>query len=91
MSTTIRVSEQTRQRAAALAESTGMQMQAVVDEALIAYERTLFWESFEAVYARLANHSGEWDGIVAERRGEEQALADRLVGRPSRPPHRWTP
>ena len=55
-----------------------MQMQAVVDEALIAYERGLFWESFEAGYARLADHSGEWDEIVAERRGEEQALADGL-------------
>ncbi len=42
MSTTIRVSEQTLRRAAALAESTGMQTQAVVDEALIAYERALF-------------------------------------------------
>ena len=78
MSTTIRVSEQTRRRAAALAESTGMQMQAVVDEALIAYERALFWDSFEAAYVRLADRAGEWDDIVAERRGEEQALADHL-------------
>ena len=78
MSTTIRVSEQTRRRAAALAESTGMQMQAVVDEALIAYERAHFWESFEAAYARLGDHAGEWNEIVAERRGEEQALADHL-------------
>ena len=76
MSTTIRVSEQTRRRAAALAESTGMQMQAVVDEALIAYERALFWDSFEAAYVRLADRAGEWDDIVAERRGEEQALTD---------------
>jgi len=44
---------------------------------LIAYERALFWESFEAAYTRLAD-SGEWDEIVAERRGEEQALADGL-------------
>ena len=53
-----------------------MQMQAVVDEALIAYERALFWESFEAAYARLADHADEWNEIVAERRGEEQALPD---------------
>jgi hypothetical protein len=45
---------------------------------LIADERALFWESFEAAYARLAGHAGEWDEIVAERRGEEQALADGL-------------
>ncbi len=82
MSTTIRVSEQTRRRAAALAESTGMQMQAVVDEALIAYERALFWDSFEAAYVRLADRAGEWDDIVAERRGEEQALTDGLGRRP---------
>ncbi|MDQ3988088.1 MAG: hypothetical protein M3291_02615 [Actinomycetota bacterium] len=78
MSTTIRGSEQTRRRAAALAESTGTQMQAVVDEALIAYERAIFWESFEASYARLADHADEWNGVVAERRGEELALADGL-------------
>ena len=55
-----------------------MQMQAVVDEALIAYERAIFWESFEAAYARLADHAEEWNEIVAERCGEEQALADGL-------------
>lgn len=76
MSTTIRVSEQTRLRAAALAKSTGKQMQTVVDEALIAYERALFWESFDAAYSRLADDAGEWDEILAERRNEEQALAD---------------
>ena len=47
-----------------------------MDEALIAYERALFWDSFEAAYARLADHTGEWDEIVAERRCEEQALPD---------------
>lgn len=79
MSTTIRVSEVTRQRAADLAASSGRQMQAIVEEALIAYERALFWESFESGYRRLAEDTEEaWDEVQAERRGEEPALRDGL-------------
>ncbi len=63
-------------RAARCGLSAHSQLQAVVDEALVAYERALFWESFEAAYARLADHADEWNEIVAERRGEEQALPD---------------
>lgn len=72
------MSEQTRRRAAALAESSAMQMQALGNEALIAYERAIFWKSFDAGYARLADHAEEWNEVVAEQRGEEQILADGL-------------
>ncbi|MDQ3505876.1 MAG: hypothetical protein M3446_09290 [Actinomycetota bacterium] len=78
MSTTIRVSEATRQRAADLAASSGRQMQAIVEEALAAYERALFWESFESGYRRLAGDTDAWDQVQAERRGEEPALRDGL-------------
>ncbi|MDQ2880762.1 MAG: hypothetical protein M3Y48_05730 [Actinomycetota bacterium] len=78
MSTTIRVSEATRARAANLAARTGRQMQVVVDEALAAYERALFWESFEDGYRRLAADPDEWDAVQTERRGEEPALRDGL-------------
>ncbi len=78
MSTTIRVSEATRQRAADLAVSSGRQIQAVVEEALVAYERALFWESFGSGYRRLAEDADEWDAVREERRGEEPALRDGL-------------
>lgn len=76
MSTTIRVSEEARRRAAYLAEVTGRQMQVVVEEALLAYERALFWESFESGYARISGEPEEWQSLQAERRAEEPALRD---------------
>lgn len=78
MSTTIRVSEATRQRAADLAASSGRQIQAVVEEALVAYERALFWESFESGYRRLTEDPEKWNAAQQERRGEEPALRDGL-------------
>lgn len=79
MSTTIRITEATRQRAADLAASSGRQMQVIVEEALLAYERAMFWESFESGYRRLADDTDEWDAVQAERRGEEPALRDGLA------------
>ncbi|MGH3547387.1 MAG: hypothetical protein ACRDQU_04535 [Pseudonocardiaceae bacterium] len=78
MSTTIRVSEATRARAADLAARTGRQMQVIVDEALAAYDRALFWEAFEDGYRQLAADPDEWEAVQAERRGEEPALRDGL-------------
>lgn len=78
MSTRIRVSESTRRRAADLAASTGRQMQVVVEEALVAYERAVFWESFENEYQRLANDPEAWARIEEERRSEELSLHDGL-------------
>lgn len=52
-------------------------MQVVVDEALVAYERALFWESFDDGYRRLSEDPDEWTSVLAERRGEEPALGDR--------------
>lgn len=79
MSTTIRVSEETRRRASELAARTGRQMQVVVDEALVAYERALFWESFDDGYRSLADDPEAWESVLAERRGEEPALGDRTA------------
>lgn len=79
MSTTIRVSEETRQRAADLARATGTQLQVVVEEALIAYERDRFWEQFESGYARLADDPDDWESVQAERQVEEPALGDGMA------------
>jgi len=78
MSTTIRVSEATRQRVADLAASSGRQMQSVVEDALVTYERAMFWESFEGGYRRLAEDTDQWNEVQEERRGEGPALRDGL-------------
>ncbi len=76
MSTTIRVSAETRLLALDLAQRTGSQMQAVVAAALDAYEKSLFWEAFEHGYEHLADNAEEWAAVQAERAGEAPALAD---------------
>ena len=76
MSTTIRVEDATKRRVRALAEATGMKMQAVVEEAVADYERKVFWERTNARYAELRDDREEWGRISAEREGESGALRD---------------
>lgn len=76
MSTTIRVSEETRDRLAALAESTGRPMTRVLDEAVDALERRVFFDALNLRYGELFEDTGAKAGIEAERRAEEGALGD---------------
>jgi predicted transcriptional regulator len=76
MSTTIRVEDATKRRVRALAEATGMKMQAVVEEAVAEYERKVFWERTNARYADLREDREAWERISAEREGESGALRD---------------
>ena len=52
MATTVRVSEQTRARAAALAAARGSSIGEVVDEALEALETAEFWQQTRAALVR---------------------------------------
>jgi predicted transcriptional regulator len=63
MSTTVRVSEETRRRAAALAKATGRQLQQVIEEAVTAYERELFWQ-------QLAEGSDESGSLADDLRSD---------------------
>lgn len=76
MSTTIRVSEETRLLASELARRTGLQQQAVVAAALDAYDKSLFWDAFEHGYHHLAENEEAWASLQVERVGEAPALAD---------------
>lgn len=76
MSTTIRVEDGTKRRVRALAEATGMKMQAVVEEAVAEYERKVFWELTNARYDELREDREEWDRISEERFGESGSLRD---------------
>lgn len=77
MSTTIRVPNRTRDRLAALAVATGRPMTAVVDDALDALERRVFFEGLNARYAELRADEASWTEIEAERAIEEGALRDK--------------
>ncbi len=75
MSTTIRVSEQTRDRFAKLADMTGRPMTQLVDEAAAALERRVFFGRFSARYEELRADPAAWDEIVVDEGGGEVAIA----------------
>lgn len=76
MSTTIRVSDDTRDRFARLASETGRPMTQLLDEAAEALERRLFFDRMDARYAELRNDSDTWVEIVSERAVEDGAVDD---------------
>ncbi|MHB8342611.1 MAG: hypothetical protein ACYDB7_15775 [Mycobacteriales bacterium] len=79
MSTTVRVSEETRRRVAALAEASGRQMQQVLDEAVTAYEREFFWRELANSYDALADDPGGWEELQAERDVEARTVRDGIT------------
>jgi len=76
MSTTIRVSEQTRDRFAKLADATGRPMTQLLEEAVDALERRLFFDQLSARYEALRADPQAWDEIKAERALEAGAVGD---------------
>jgi hypothetical protein len=77
MSTTIRVSEPTRDRFARMAQATGRPMSQLVDEAADALERRVFFDQFYARYEALRADPDAWSEIETERRVESATLRDR--------------
>jgi predicted transcriptional regulator len=76
MSTTIRVSEQTRDRFARLADATGRPMTQLLDEAADALERRVFFDQFSARYEALRADPAAWGEIETERGIESGAVGD---------------
>ena len=76
MSTTIRVSERTRDRLAELAKATGRPMTELLDEAADALERRVFFDRLNAGYAELRDKPDAWKEIEAERAAESRVLHD---------------
>jgi predicted transcriptional regulator len=72
MATTLRVSEATRARAAALAARSGTSIGEVVDQALDAYETAEFWQQTRDALAR---HSDALDPDPAWERSTGDGLA----------------
>lgn len=76
MSTTIRVSERTRDRFARLADVTGRPMSQLVDEAADALERRVFFADLSSRYEELRADRDAWHEIEAERAIESGTLRD---------------
>ena len=76
MSTTIRVSKDTRDRFAKLASETGRPMTQLLDEAAEALERRLFFDQMDTRYAELRSDAAAWTEIGSERVSEDGALGD---------------
>lgn len=76
MSTTIRVSDRTRDRFARLANATGRPMSQLVDDAADALERRVFFDQLSAGYERLRTDPHARSEIEAERVVESRALGD---------------
>ena len=76
MSTTIRVSEPTRDRFARIARATGRPMSQLLDEAADALERRVFFDQLAAGYETLRADGDAWGEIEAERALESGALRD---------------
>lgn len=76
MSTTMRVTEQTRDRFAKLADATGQPMTQLLDEAVDALERRIFFDQLSAGYEELRGDAAAWAEIEAERVLESPVLDD---------------
>ena len=78
VSTTIRVSEETRDRLAALAAATDRPMTKVLDEAVEALERKVFFAEMNERFAELRADPEAWKAFEAERAEWDRTLGDNL-------------
>jgi hypothetical protein len=82
---TVRISETSHQMLKELAERTDQTMMDVLDKALDAYRRKLFFEQMNAGYAELLADPEAWAEHSAERKRWDVTLTDGLD-----PDEHWT-
>ena len=70
------MSEETRDRLASLASALGQPMTRVVDDAVDALERRVFFAGMNRRYREMRDDPTEWEEIMAERVIEEGSLGD---------------
>ena len=66
VATTLRVTDDTRARAAAIAQATGISIGEVVARALDAYERSEFWAQTRSALAEQGPDDERWDRTVRD-------------------------
>ena len=76
MTTTVRVSDETHVRLAALSAATGRRMQAIIDDAIAAYDANQFWQAFTDGYDEIADDPQRRAEAQDEREREAPALTD---------------
>ena len=82
---TVRISEASHRLLKELAEQTGQTMMEVLDKALDAYRRKLFFERLNAGYAELRADPEAWAEHLAERKLWDATLMDGMD-----PNEQWT-
>jgi len=82
---TVEISEASHRMLQELTERTGQTMAVVLDQALNAYHRQLFFDRVNTGYAELRADPTAWAEHLAERRQWDATLADGLD-----PGERWT-
>lgn len=75
---TVRISDESHQKLKELAARTGDTMMDVLDKALEAYRRKLFFEQMNAGYSELRADSEAWAEHLAERKLWDATLMDGL-------------
>lgn len=78
MSTTVRISDQTRDNLRELARRSGESMQTLLDRAVEQYRRSRFFADVDAAYAALRADPESWSEELAEREALDGTLADDL-------------
>ena len=78
MSTTIRVSDETHRRAAALAATMDRPLGDVIERALSSLEREEFWRTANLRWSELRDDPEAWAEVLAERGLFERAARDSL-------------
>lgn len=77
-STTVRITEQTREILRELAEETGESMQDVLARAVESYQRQRFWQRVNAAYSKLRSDPEAWQQELEERAAWDVTLKDGL-------------
>ena len=83
MSTTIRVSNELKQRIDSLSATTGRRLQDVIARGIAEYEKVVFWERFNTEVEELRADRKAWAEELAERALWEGTLRDGLDDEPA--------
>lgn len=78
MSTTIRVSIETRTVLSELVQTTGLSMQAILEQAIDLYRRQQMLMVLNDAYAALQTNQAAWNDLEAEREEWDATLNDGL-------------
>lgn len=76
--TTVRISRRARAKAEAVAAATNRSMSSIIEDAVDAYRREIFWRQYEEGIDRLRQDPSAWLDYVGEREAEAGVLRDGL-------------